>query len=797
MLSRRTPGNFERSSYKRFFRSIHGSDPYEYQIETAEALVEAKNLVLRAPTGAGKTLAVMTPFLWPDWEHAPARLIYALPLRTLAQGIFREAKELLARVGTDGQATLQTGESPNDPFFALGKIVVTTYDQVLSGLLCRPYGLAAKLHNINAGAVVGALVVFDEFHLMEGERAFLTAVGGMHWFYELSQSVWMTATATAPLVDVIQDALTAAVIPRTAAELAKMCDNIPSVQRVNRSLLVEEQSLSPEAVLAHGPVSSIVLLNTVRRAQEFYCRLRTILEKCNPERDVILLHSRFLKEDRKSKEELLSGLFGKGSSSSAILIATQVVEAGLDLSCQHLHTELCPMNALAQRAGRCARFPGETGVVHVYPLPLGERTWLPYGDAKAESPALSKTRSLLEDIRAQTPVLLTPALVADWVQRVHGDEDQRSVQNRWPQRFEQCVRTVHQNAIQRDPAGVAHLIRGDDDNVRVILATERNRPELAGQREGISLSRGALMRVAGKQGAGWYWDFEQGWQALETRGQIACTYALCLCPSVAEYTPEIGLRLGLAGSIESPPRQLPARPGYAPLHAELWTDHSQRVAEEVDARLTAERFAEAAAPGFASRFQVSPAAMRQAAHACGLLHDLGKLQGGWQQWARAVQAVVRAPKSGALAHTDSGPEVSSIRPCRPLHAACSAFYSGLFLGHLLEAAGREQKAILASACAAAILAHHGGWLGNRHDLTIQVLEPDATGAIRQLLGYRPDWSAIQRLARTTDKVGALEKLLNVTTSADNLREWWPLVCYLTRLLRLSDQRATEEANRDG
>ncbi len=39
----------------------------------------------------------------------------------------------------------------------------------------------------------------------------------------------------------------------------------------------------------------------------------------------------------------------------------------------------------------------------------------------------------------------------------------------------------------------------------------------------------------------------------------------------------------------------------------------------------------------------------------------------------------------------------------------------------------------------------------------------------------------------------LENLLRVATGPDHLEEWWPIVAYLTRTLRLSDQRATAEA----
>ncbi|MEM4724705.1 MAG: DEAD/DEAH box helicase, partial [Candidatus Hadarchaeum sp.] len=209
----RVMNTFDRAKYHTFFQSLTGHAPFDYQVNVAHLLLEGKNIVLRAPTGAGKTWAVLAPFLFFDKEKflgCPARLIYALPLRTLAQGVYREAREAARRLGLpiEGQVdangcevvrpyvTLQTGEQPDDRFFDRGTIIVTTYDQLLSGLLDGPYGLSDRLHNVNAAAVAGALVVFDEFHLMEPHRAFLTAVAGLHLFRDFCQSVWMTATAT-------------------------------------------------------------------------------------------------------------------------------------------------------------------------------------------------------------------------------------------------------------------------------------------------------------------------------------------------------------------------------------------------------------------------------------------------------------------------------------------------------------------------------------------------------------------------------------------------------------------------
>ena len=250
-------------------------------------------------------------------------------------------------------------------------------------------GFPIDLHNINAAAIAGALVVFDEFHLMEPHRAFLTAAAGLHLFRgAVSVSLDDRYRDPAPR-GTGQRCRGRGARPRKrggvegTSGLAAERDAGDSFTRLRKGAAV------CRCRPTHHQHRSIVLLNTVGRSQEMFVALQQLLQAQNSSIEVMLLHSKFFKEDRRRKEERLRTLFGRGSSGQAILVATQVVEAGLDISCEQLHTELCPMNALVQRSGRCARFEGETGTVHVYPLPSEERAWLPYGDAREEDGTLT------------------------------------------------------------------------------------------------------------------------------------------------------------------------------------------------------------------------------------------------------------------------------------------------------------------------------------------------------------------------------------------------------------------------
>ncbi|MGH7314341.1 MAG: CRISPR-associated helicase Cas3', partial [Candidatus Rokuibacteriota bacterium] len=766
-------------AYRVFFQHLTLRTPYDYQVRVAAELFSGRNVVLRAPTGAGKTWAVLAPFLFDGWEQRPARLIYALPLRTLAQGVYREAQDAAARLeyrldarederGHEMEGpfvTLQTGERPDDRFFDRGRIIVTTYDQVLSGLLCGPYGLSDRLHNVNAASVVGALVVFDEFHLMEPARAFLTAAAGLNLFRGLCQSVWMTATATPPLDELLVDAVDTVAVPGTATEVEALFRSLPSVTAVHREIRVEPGPLTAEAVIKahHRRTSwvsaaraippgaggrSIVLLNTVGRAQEMFEALRARLAASGAEIPLVLLHSRFFAMDRRAKEARIHELFGRGPKGPAILVATQVVEAGLDVSCDDLHTELCPMNALVQRAGRCARFEGEEGTVRVYPLPDVERPWLPYGDTTGEEPAITRTRDLLARVQR---AILHPREAAAWVQEVHAGDDEAALRKGWQWQRRTCVNRILRNAIERDPVRVADLIRGEDsDSVRVIV-TAGEPPESPGDREGLSLSRWSMARLvreaSTRGGAGWWWDpsgDDAVWQPLGSVGDLKRTYVVCLPSTLAAYDREVGLRLGLAGDEESPARCEPGRPGWAPLHAESWADHAQAVSRASMRRLAREAWTStpddprerwetaSVAEGFRRRYGLTPGVLADAVRFCAVLHDLGKLGAGWQRWAEAAQhardrSYVHVT---ALAHTDFDPgkpedrvRERTLGVRRPPHAPASAYYARLLLGRALASVPAERWGQVASACLAAILAHHGGWWPNDFERNVPLLWP--------------------------------------------------------------------------
>lgn len=155
---------------------------------------------------------------------------------------------------------------------------------------------------------------------------------------------------------------------------------IPEGYDAKKSVIVKNETISTQTVLKRHKKKTIVICNRVEKAQQLYNEITETnlggfenlqgLKRSN----IICLHSRFFDDDRKKKEEELKRLFGSNNEESAILISTQVIEAGMDISCETMHVEVSPINSFLQRAGRCARWEGEYGEIFVYDiLELEER----------------------------------------------------------------------------------------------------------------------------------------------------------------------------------------------------------------------------------------------------------------------------------------------------------------------------------------------------------------------------------------------------------------------------------------
>jgi CRISPR-associated endonuclease/helicase Cas3 len=361
--------------YVDFFRAVAENAPLPYQRRLVEGPWPDCLIV---PTGLGKTAAVIAAWLYRRLNgdpETPRRLVYCLPMRVLVEQTERNARAWVGTCrncfGLGPSVHVLMGGAVDDDWVQHPEapaVIVGTQDMLLSRALMRGYGMSryrwpidfALLHN-------DALWVFDEIQLMGVGLATSSQLEGFRRMEELrpllpGRSLWMSATLDPEWLGSVdfRHHLPTLRIERLndedqGHEVVGQRSRAPKVlARASTSATSEayESALAEEVLEAHRPGrTTLVIVNRVDRAQEIYRRLRTKLQDGGPQ--LLLIHSRFRPGERKNTEKQLPR---PREHRDLIVVSTQAIEAGVDLTSAVLFTELAPWASLVQRFGRCNRY---------------------------------------------------------------------------------------------------------------------------------------------------------------------------------------------------------------------------------------------------------------------------------------------------------------------------------------------------------------------------------------------------------------------------------------------------------
>ncbi len=407
-------------SFEDFFRDASGVPPYGYQVRLARDGLPA---VIEAPTGAGKTGAILA-WLWrrlygPAPAGTPRRLVYALPQRTLVEQVAGEVTKWLANLGVADSVALHVvmgGEGATQWRWRRDMhrpaIVVGTVDSLVSKALNRGYGIARATYPVDFALVTnGAQWIVDEIQLcpestttLRQLAAFTSTLGTAEPF----RLTCMTATVPKHLLDTVDNPAPAAdgvLRIEPADRTGQLALRLGARRTVGRLAAEPGQHKSIAAAVRqrHRPGSlTLVVVNTVEAARAIHAALRGGDVPCT------LLHSRFRGNERK---HLVKKVISPPEGDGHVVVATQVVEAGIDISAAVLITEAAPWPSVVQRAGRCNR----TGLVdgaELWWVPPAKHFPYPQEDvaaAVAELTSLEGAAVTSEDLLARAPDVFVTA----------------------------------------------------------------------------------------------------------------------------------------------------------------------------------------------------------------------------------------------------------------------------------------------------------------------------------------------------------------------------------------------------
>lgn len=356
-------------NYDDFFRQAtgHGDGPYDHQRRLAE---ESWHNLVDVPTGLGKTAAVVLAWLYKRLikrdHETPTRLAYCLPMRVLVEQTRDNVQQWLKNLGLDNEVgvfVLMGGEQTDDwdIYPEQNAVLIGTQDMLISRALNRGYGMSRYRWPMHFGLLNNdCLWVFDEVQLMGSGlattaqlAAFRNQLGESLGGQSSVRSLWMSATldrSWLKTVDFDINALGAPLSLSVQDKQRSLTFKAAKPLKKISSMMGDHQGLAGEIIKAHQPGSrTLVMANIVQRAKDIYRELEKSKER---KARLILIHSRFRPDERREK---VRRLLEDVASDGIIIVSTQVVEAGVDVSARTLFTELAPWASLVQRFGRCNR----------------------------------------------------------------------------------------------------------------------------------------------------------------------------------------------------------------------------------------------------------------------------------------------------------------------------------------------------------------------------------------------------------------------------------------------------------
>ncbi len=353
-------------------------------------------LLLRAPTGAGKTDASL---LWAQLQmenQRANRLVIAMPTRFTSNALSISVAESLSDTGLyhssawfskfhqevkEGHVDLTKAKKEHELARLLETpVTVCTIDHLLMALtLTREDHHLITFNLANSCLVIDEADFYDEFTqanilvLLKALKEWNVPVLLMS--ASLPESVLKDYQSIGYDVDRI-------LTDHSDEERYRF-----EIKDIVDYSAVNELEDILELMINKG--NGIIYANTIDKAFEFLSWLQN-----RNYTDIIVYHSRFTEPDKQAKEAKLIDALGKDAwkegRAHGIAIMTQIGEMSINISSDIMISDLCPIDRLIQRAGRLCRFTkeqlGELYVVRphkdgaLYPAPYGtpnknEKVW--------------------------------------------------------------------------------------------------------------------------------------------------------------------------------------------------------------------------------------------------------------------------------------------------------------------------------------------------------------------------------------------------------------------------------------
>ena len=359
-------------------------------------------LLLRAPTGAGKTDAAL---LWASKQikaQRADRLIFAMPTRFTANAISVNVSKELGQTGLYHSSAwsaisdkvknneISLSDALNQHKMArclLSPITVCTIDHLLMSLT-----MTREDHHLISYNLANSCVVIDEADFYDD----FTLANIQYLLKVLHEWKVPVLIMSASLPD-----SSLSLYQSTGYKIDSILEDSHDINNIRKRFEIKDiidynefKDIDPLIEKCFEIGNGILYMNTVDSSIALYKHICSDKKRTKEEiENVHLYHSRFTEPDKLKKEKEIINALGKKAweegTAKGIIIMTQIGEMSINISSEIMISELCPIDRMIQRTGRLCRFSDDMGSLYIlipyrnktiYPAPYGileNNCWIP------------------------------------------------------------------------------------------------------------------------------------------------------------------------------------------------------------------------------------------------------------------------------------------------------------------------------------------------------------------------------------------------------------------------------------
>lgn len=298
---------------------------------------------LTVPTGGGKTIASLAFALKHAKENGMERVIYVVPYTGIIEqnaDVFR--KILGNRNVLEHHCNVDYGDTDKDEELRAVQlasenwdkpVVVTTNVQFFESLFSNKSSRCRKLHNM-----VNSVIIFDEAQMLPDDYL-LPCVEMMEELVKYYRSTVVLCTATQPALQSVFG---------NDMKYKELCPDVEGQFAFFKRVFVKNLGTIPEEELTEqlqDKEQALCILNTKKQVQRIYRNIKG--------EGVFHLSTYMYPRHRKRVLEQIRSCLRDGKR--CVVIATSLVEAGVDLDFKSVYRQIAGIDSVIQAMGRCNR----------------------------------------------------------------------------------------------------------------------------------------------------------------------------------------------------------------------------------------------------------------------------------------------------------------------------------------------------------------------------------------------------------------------------------------------------------